>query len=331
MPKAKTVRYRASELYEPTDVLRELGLPVVDWSEPHAKWRTHSDEGELFGRFLSDPKMLTLVVGTQQNCSSTLVSIGRRRSKRSSRLQRTRQIAPSERRRCGISWTDTPPSDTPLRTRRSSMPCLSSLRSRKVTTSSSSRARSLATRKLLSSDSRSCRRGSQLKRHASGSVEILPRTDSSRLSPPRHRRRLPRPVRSSRISPRRFRVSRSSSSSGSETSLTRVISPDFSSAQLETLRWAPIVPTKTPDLKLENLPPLNLYFQTSESSLPSGLRSLFRTVPEFGAAARPFLVASGVRESPSTSEIATLLISDPQRFYDLAGSSERYLAGRSTS
>ena len=108
-------------------------------------------------------------------------------------------------------------------------------------------------------------------------------------------------------------------------------SADFSNTQLETLRWAPIVPTKTPDLKLENLPPLNLYFQTSESSLPSGLRSLFRTVPDFGPAARPFLVACGVRESPSTSEIATLLISDPQRFYDLAGSSERYLAGRSTS
>lgn len=49
VPKAKTVRYRASELYEPTDVLRELGLPVLDWSEPHTKWRTHSDEGELFG------------------------------------------------------------------------------------------------------------------------------------------------------------------------------------------------------------------------------------------------------------------------------------------
>jgi hypothetical protein len=149
-----------------------------------------------------------------------LVSIGRRRSKRSSRLQRTRQIAPSERRLCDISWTDTPPSDTHLRTRRPSMPCLSSLRWRRVTASSSSRARSLATRKLLSSDSRSCHRGSQLKRCASGSVGILPRIVSLRLSPPRHRRRLPRPARSSRISLRRFRVGRSPSSSGSGSLLT---------------------------------------------------------------------------------------------------------------
>lgn len=55
VPKPKTVRYRASELYEPTDVLRELGLPLVDWSEPQTKWRAHSDEGELTGYLLPRP------------------------------------------------------------------------------------------------------------------------------------------------------------------------------------------------------------------------------------------------------------------------------------
>ena len=129
-------------------------------------------------------------------------------------------MAPSERRLCDISWTDTPPSDTLRRTRRPSMPCRSYPPSRTVTTSSSSRARSLATRKLLSSGSRSCHRGSQLKRCASGSVGILLRIDSSRLSPPRHRKRFPRVARFSHISPRRFRVSRSPSSSGSGSLLT---------------------------------------------------------------------------------------------------------------
>lgn len=106
---------------------------------------------------------------------------------------------------------------------------------------------------------------------------------------------------------------------------------DFTNTELDALRWAPIVPTKTPQLKIETLPPLNLYFNTSDTTLPSGLKTLFRVIPDFGPAARPFLVACGVKESPSTPEIATLLVSDPNRFYDLAGSSERYLAGESAA
>lgn len=47
-PKPKTIRYRASELYEPTDALRELGLPLVDWTEAQARWRSTSDEGASF-------------------------------------------------------------------------------------------------------------------------------------------------------------------------------------------------------------------------------------------------------------------------------------------
>ncbi|RPD65851.1 hypothetical protein L226DRAFT_529987 [Lentinus tigrinus ALCF2SS1-7] len=42
----KPPRYRASELYEPLDVFRELKLPVIDWGT-HPKWRSNSDEAKF--------------------------------------------------------------------------------------------------------------------------------------------------------------------------------------------------------------------------------------------------------------------------------------------
>ena len=45
----KLPRYKASDLYEPLDVFRELKLPVIDWGT-HPKWRGNSDEGMYFRR-----------------------------------------------------------------------------------------------------------------------------------------------------------------------------------------------------------------------------------------------------------------------------------------
>ena len=42
----KKMRYKASDLYEPLDVFRQLGLPVIDWGQ-HPKWRANSEEGDL--------------------------------------------------------------------------------------------------------------------------------------------------------------------------------------------------------------------------------------------------------------------------------------------
>lgn len=38
-------RYLAKDLYEPTDALRNLGLPILFWSE-QVKWRANSEEGK---------------------------------------------------------------------------------------------------------------------------------------------------------------------------------------------------------------------------------------------------------------------------------------------
>lgn len=43
----KVPRYRAGDLYEPLDVLRELKLPVIDWGT-HPKWRSNSEEGTTY-------------------------------------------------------------------------------------------------------------------------------------------------------------------------------------------------------------------------------------------------------------------------------------------
>ena len=42
----KIRRYRAKDLYEPIDIFRELGLPIIDWGSNDV-WRPESDEGKL--------------------------------------------------------------------------------------------------------------------------------------------------------------------------------------------------------------------------------------------------------------------------------------------
>lgn len=38
------IRFRAADLYEPQEIFRQLGLPIVDWGA-NAKWRGGSEEG----------------------------------------------------------------------------------------------------------------------------------------------------------------------------------------------------------------------------------------------------------------------------------------------
>jgi hypothetical protein len=42
----KVQRYRAKDLYEPIDIFRELGLPIIDWGANN-QWRPESDEGKF--------------------------------------------------------------------------------------------------------------------------------------------------------------------------------------------------------------------------------------------------------------------------------------------
>ena len=40
----KPQRFQAKQLYEPNDVLRQMGLPIIDWGT-QKKWRSSSKEG----------------------------------------------------------------------------------------------------------------------------------------------------------------------------------------------------------------------------------------------------------------------------------------------
>ncbi|KAH9951982.1 hypothetical protein B0H21DRAFT_817732 [Amylocystis lapponica] len=44
--KARITRFKASDLYEPLDIFRQLGLPIIDWGT-HTKWRNNSEEAKL--------------------------------------------------------------------------------------------------------------------------------------------------------------------------------------------------------------------------------------------------------------------------------------------
>jgi hypothetical protein len=42
----KVQRHKAMDLYEPVDIFRELGLPVMDWGADN-RWRPTSEEGKF--------------------------------------------------------------------------------------------------------------------------------------------------------------------------------------------------------------------------------------------------------------------------------------------
>jgi hypothetical protein len=71
-----TTRYVASNLYEPADALRELGLPILDWGQ--AKWKGGSEEGVFYMR----PSLQLTNSLQQRNSYTGWASVVSRLSKR---------------------------------------------------------------------------------------------------------------------------------------------------------------------------------------------------------------------------------------------------------
>ncbi|OCH90810.1 hypothetical protein OBBRIDRAFT_834709 [Obba rivulosa] len=70
----KATRYKASDLYEPVDALRQLGLPIIAWGTS-TKWRSMSDEAKFLydlglRRFPPLPVILKLAAGPDSNVRS---------------------------------------------------------------------------------------------------------------------------------------------------------------------------------------------------------------------------------------------------------------------
>lgn len=96
----------------------------------------------------------------------------------------------------------------------------------------------------------------------------------------------------------------------------------FNNAQLVRLSQSPLVPVHNKSTNLiEMRLPSTCYFSTSSSP---AIAAIFTSI-DFGLPSKPFLAACGVRDSPSTPEIAEMLANDASSVLKLAGSSEAYL------
>ncbi|BGP12853.1 hypothetical protein JCM10213_005226 [Rhodosporidiobolus nylandii] len=283
-PKAKTVRYRAGELYEPTMELRELGLPVVEWTD--VKWRAGSDEAKL----LFD---LGLLRKPPVEDVLQIAATAKDGAKREKALRYFLDGCVT----LGYSSTYSPT--------KHALPFVPAVSKGNPIYAKPSEVYSNPDAALL------------------GFAVLSPKYAAEESRFQLRRDPMPQDLVAALIPEPPKTVADASKVFAYLSSLVA----HFSSSDIEALRWASFIPVRKPAATTyEPLPPLSLYFSTADTSLPSGLKSLFTTVPDFEPAAKPFLVAVGVKESPSTQEIAQMLIGDPAKFYDLAGSSERYLS-----
>jgi hypothetical protein len=65
-------RNRANDLYEPIDIFRELGLPIIDWGANN-QWRPNSDEGKLLS-------WVAVEYSSNQRTAEFVFSLGLRRA-----------------------------------------------------------------------------------------------------------------------------------------------------------------------------------------------------------------------------------------------------------
>lgn len=99
---------------------------------------------------------------------------------------------------------------------------------------------------------------------------------------------------------------------------------DFNSSQLSIISKLPIVPTKVESgsQALRWLSPTQCYL----GGAPQGqFHSKLFVFVDFGPSANSFLSTCGSKQEPSVEEVASILVADPRRFYDLAGGYENYL------
>jgi hypothetical protein len=101
---------------------------------------------------------------------------------------------------------------------------------------------------------------------------------------------------------------------------------DFSPPQLSILSRLPIVPTPvegdTGCQTLRWLPPTQCYLGGASKGQ---FHSKLFVFVDFGPSANSFLSACGSKQEPSVEELASILVTDPRRFYDLTGGYEKYV------
>lgn len=99
---------------------------------------------------------------------------------------------------------------------------------------------------------------------------------------------------------------------------------DFSSSQISIISGLPIVPTQVEpgSQALRWLSPSQCYLGGASKGQ---FHSKLFVFVDFGPSANSFLSTCGSKLEPSVEEVASILVADPRRFYDLAGGNENYL------
>lgn len=96
---------------------------------------------------------------------------------------------------------------------------------------------------------------------------------------------------------------------------------DLSSSHLEQLKTLSFIPVKENNI-MTLKSPTSCYFESENSA--NFHKELFLYV-NFGSLANSFLRSCGVKDEPTTVELAAMIVKDPQRFWDLSSGGERYL------
>ncbi|GAA5813959.1 hypothetical protein MFLAVUS_007449 [Mucor flavus] len=96
---------------------------------------------------------------------------------------------------------------------------------------------------------------------------------------------------------------------------------EFSRSQWEQLRQLSFIPVIENNVNVLKAPAY-CYFESETST--NFHKELFLYV-NFGSLANSFLRSCGVKDEPTTVELAAMIVKDPQRFWDLSSGGERYL------
>ncbi|KAI8335578.1 hypothetical protein BC941DRAFT_430703 [Chlamydoabsidia padenii] len=98
--------------------------------------------------------------------------------------------------------------------------------------------------------------------------------------------------------------------------------------KLRNMKFIPVVDKRrnlpsssSPEENVILVRPTECYFESDDTNFH---KELFLYV-NFGALANSFLRSCGVKDEPTILELANMLVQDPQRFWDLCGGGERYL------
>lgn len=292
--KHKTVRHRANTLYEPVESLRSLGLPLLDWAgQGGAKtWRSNSEEAKFafhLGLRRHPPLEEILRLASSSNSSTQTKALAYFLDKATYRENHDATIAREF----------------------SFVPC-------RLNTAGDE----AATGRLKPTEVFTNPAAAVMHFPTVFDVDV---TDIPKLGLRAN------PTSAMLVSRLVNQPPRSIQKAKQIFEYLASVQTSFSSHDLSILKQASFVPIESVRAEASDGPaalqlvaPQLCYFGGNETA--KAFRSVFFYVSDMGSQANSFLRLVGVSDEPTIEEIASRLVSEPARFYNLCGSSEAYLS-----